>query len=74
METNHRVHRVTREELETRLESFQKDLQSKVADKSERIKAVVVGSLFVALLIAFWLGRRSGKRRAGIIEIFTGKK
>ena len=71
METNHRV---TREELETELASFQRDLQYKVADKSERIKAAVVGALSVALLIAFWIGRRSGKRRAGIIEIFSSKK
>ena len=71
METNHRV---TREELETKLASFQKDLQSKAADKSERIKAAVVGALSAALLIAFWIGRRSGKRRAGIIEIFSSKK
>ena len=65
---------VTREELETKLASFQKNLQSRAADKSERIKTVVVGTLFGALLIAFWLGRRSGKRRSEIIEIFTGKK
>lgn len=71
METNYRV---TREELEAKLASFQKDIQSKTADKSERIKAAVVGTLSAALLIAFWLGRRSGKRRAGIIEIFSGKK
>ena len=71
METNHRV---TREELETKLASFQKDLQFKAADKSERIKAAVVGVLSAALLIAFLIGRRSGKRRAGIIEIFSGKK
>ena len=71
METKQRV---TRDELELKLTAFQDDLKSITSDKSEKIKALIVAGASIALLLAFWLGRRSGKKRSGIIEIFSGKR
>jgi len=71
METKQRV---TREDLELKLTAFQDDLKSITSDKSEKIKALIVAGASIALLLAFWLGRRSGKKRSGIVEIFSGKR
>ena len=71
METKQRV---TRDELELKLTAFQDDLKSITSDKSEKIKALIVAGASIALLLAFWLGRRSGKKRGGIVEIFSGKR
>lgn len=71
METKQRV---TREDLELKLTAFQDEIKSIASDKSEKIKAVIVAGASIALLLAFWLGRRSGKKRRGIVEIFSGKR
>ena len=55
METKQRV---TREDLELKLTAFQDDLKSITSDKSEKIKALIVAGASIALLLAFWLGRR----------------
>ncbi|GBL21764.1 hypothetical protein EMGBS4_18240 [Acidimicrobiaceae bacterium] len=65
--------RVTRDELQNQLTLFQEDIQSKVADKSEQIRLIKIGSAIVALFVAFMFGRRSGKKNRSIIEIFSDK-
>ena len=65
--------RVTRDELENQLLLFQEDIQSKVADKSEQIRLVKIALAVVALLTAYIIGRRSGKKNRSIIGIFSDK-
>ncbi len=65
--------RVTRDELQTQLLLFQEDIQSKVTDKSEQIRLIKIGVAVMALLSAFMVGRRSGKKNRSIIEIFSDK-
>ena len=65
--------RVTRDELQTQLLLFQEDIQSKVTDKSEQIRLIKIGVAVMALLTAFMVGRRSGKKYRSIIEIFSDK-
>ena len=54
--------KVTREELETKLNSFQDDIQGLIADRSEQIRMIKITSAIVALLGAFLFGRRSGQK------------
>ncbi len=65
--------KVTREELETKLNSFQDDIQGLIADRSEQIRMIKITSAIVALLGAFLFGRRSGKKNRSVIEIFSSK-
>jgi hypothetical protein len=65
--------RVTRDELQNQLVLFQEDIQSKVADKSEQIRLIKIGVAVAALLTAFMLGKRKGKKNRSIIEIFSSK-
>lgn len=64
-------HKVTREELETKLNSFQDDIQGLIADRSEQIRMIKITSAIVALFGAFLVGRRSGKKNRSVIEIFS---
>ncbi len=66
-------HKVTREELEAKLNSFQDDIQGLVADRTEQIRMIKITSAIVALLGAFLVGRRSGKKNRSVIEIFSSK-
>lgn len=65
--------RVTRDELETKLTLFQNDVQGLVSDRSEQIRMIKIASAIVALLGAFLVGRRSGKKNRSVIEILSSR-
>ena len=61
--------RITKEDLETKFQSLQDDLQGRAADKKQSIMTVAAISSAVVVLIAYMLGRRGGRKRRSVVEI-----
>ena len=61
--------RITKDELESKFQSLQDDLQGRVADKKQSIIAVAALLSGVVVLIAYLLGRRGGRKRRSVVEI-----
>jgi len=61
--------RITKEDLETKFQSLQDDLQGRVSDKKQSIVAIASIASAVVVLIAYFLGRRGGRRRRSVVEI-----
>lgn len=64
-----RTERITRDDIEAKLEELRGDIDAEVANASRLLvgAAVVLGVVVVAA--AFALGRRRGRRLATIVEI-----
>ncbi len=61
--------KITREDLEAKFKAVQDGVQSKVEDKKKNlVTGAAVGGLVLVLLFYF-LGRRSGKKRTTLVEI-----
>jgi len=61
--------RITKDELESKFQSLQDDLQGRAADKKQSIMAVAALLGGVVVLIAYLLGRRGGRKRRSVVEI-----
>ena len=60
--------RITRDELENKFRALQADIQGRAEDKKQSIVAVGSAVASVVVLLAYLLGRRSGRKRAGRVE------
>lgn len=60
--------KISREDLESKFRALQADIQGRAADKKQSAMAVagVVGS--IVLVLAYLLGRRSGRRKSSRVE------
>lgn len=61
--------RISREELEAKFRALQADIQGRAADKKQSIVAVASAAGVVVVLLAYLLGRRSGRRRGSRVQI-----
>jgi hypothetical protein len=61
--------RITREDLEQRFTAVQDSLRGKVRDRKQTLIGAASATVVVVLLIAFLLGKRSGKRKTTLVEI-----
>lgn len=61
--------KITPEDLQQKLQSFQDGVQSKVDDKKSAIAAVAGGVAIVLLLTFFLLGKRAGRKKTTLVEI-----
>lgn len=61
--------KISAEDLQRKLQSFQDGLQGKVDDQKSTLLAVGGGALVVLLLAFFLLGKRSGKKQTTLVEI-----
>lgn len=61
--------RITREDLESKFKALQDDIQGRVADKKQSIVAVASAVGAVVVVVAYLLGRRTGRRRASRVQI-----
>lgn len=60
--------RITRDELENKFRALQADIQGRAADKKQSIVAAGSAVAGVVVLLAYLLGRRSGRKRSGRVE------
>ena len=63
------THRITRDDIKSKLEEIQGDATQTVEDARSRIIAVGVAVGAVVLIGVFLLGRRGGRRQTTIIEL-----
>ncbi|MEY2959406.1 MAG: hypothetical protein RLZZ01_1974 [Actinomycetota bacterium] len=61
--------RVTADDLQRTLQSFQDTIQGTVDDQKSRLVAVGGGALVVLLVLFFLLGRRNGRKKSTLVEI-----
>ncbi len=61
--------RITKEDLESRFQSLQDDLQGRASDKKQSIMAAAALLGGVVVLVAYVLGRRGGRKRRSVVEI-----
>lgn len=59
---------ISREDLETKFRTLQADLQGRAADKKQSLIAAGSAIATVVVLLAYVLGRRSGRRKGGRVE------
>ena len=61
--------RITKQDLESKFQSLQDDLQGRASDKKQSLVAAVSIASAVIVLIAYLLGRRGGRKRRSVVEI-----
>lgn len=61
--------KISPEDLERKLQSFQDGIQGKVDDQKSTLMAVGGGALVVLLIVFFLLGKRAGKKKTTLVEI-----
>jgi hypothetical protein len=61
--------RITKQDLESKFQSLQDDLQGRASDKKQSLVAVASIASAVIVLIAYLLGRRGGRKRRSVVEI-----
>jgi hypothetical protein len=61
--------KITKADIEQKLRNLQGDVEGKIASQRQKIIGAVVGVGVLTILIAFLLGRRSGKKRNTVVEI-----
>ena len=64
--------KITPEDIKAKVEELAGGLESQVRAKVPLLRYVAVGGAVVVVLAAFWLGRRSGRRRSTVVEIRRG--
>ena len=60
--------RITRDDLENKFRALQADIQGRASDKKQSILAAGSAVAGAVVLLAYLLGRRSGRKRAGRVE------
>lgn len=61
--------KITKADLEQRFKALQDDVTQITETKKASITVLAAAGVAAGLLVAYLLGRRSGKRRRGVIEI-----
>lgn len=61
--------RITRDDLEQRFAALQGGIKGKVEDRKKTIVTAASVGAVVLLLLVFFLGKRSGKRKTTLVEI-----
>ena len=61
--------RITKQDLESKFQSLQDDLQGRASDKNQSLVAAASIASAVIVLIAYLLGRRGGRKRRSVVEI-----
>jgi hypothetical protein len=61
--------KITRDDIEAKLRELRGDIDERVEEARTPAIAIAVGVAVVAVVAAYWLGRRRGRKRQTILEI-----
>jgi hypothetical protein len=61
--------KITRDELESKFRALQADIQGRAADKKQSAIAIASAIGTFVVVIAYFFGRRSGRKRGSRVEI-----
>ena len=61
--------RITRKDIEDKIRSLTGDVEEQVSDARPVLIGTGAGAAVLLLLLAYLLGRRSGRRRSAVVEI-----
>jgi hypothetical protein len=61
--------KITRDDIESHLRSYQAAIEGQVADRKREIVTGGIVGVVLILLLFFLLGRRSGKKKTTLVEI-----
>jgi Mg2+/citrate symporter len=61
--------RISKEDLERQIRSLTSDVKSDVVDEKQKLITAGVVAVVVVLLLAFFIGKRSGRKRTTLVEI-----
>ena len=64
--------KITPEDIRAKVDELAGVVGSQVQAKVPMLRYAAIGGGALVVLIAFWLGRKSGKRRSTIVEIRRG--
>ena len=60
---------ITKADIEQKLRNLQGDVESKIASQRQKIIGAAVAVGVLTILLTFFLGRRSGKKKNTVVEI-----
>jgi hypothetical protein len=61
--------RVSKSDIEQRLRDLQGGVEDKIASQRQKIVGAAIGVAVFTILVAFLLGRRSGRKKNTVVEI-----
>lgn len=61
--------RITRADIEAKLEELQGEVDEGVESARGVAIVVGVGAVVVGVVLAYWLGRRAGRKRQTVVEV-----
>ena len=61
--------KVTKADIEQKFRNLQGDVEEKIASQRQKIIGAAIAAGVVTILLAFVLGRRSGKKKNTVVEI-----
>jgi hypothetical protein len=61
--------KITRDDIEEKLRELRGDIGERVETVKLPAVAIAVGAVVATVVVAYWLGRRRGKRRQMVLEI-----
>lgn len=59
---------ISREDLESKFRALQADIQGRASDKKQSLIAAGSAVAAIVVILAYIVGRRSGRRRSGRVE------
>ena len=60
--------KISRDDLESKFRALQADIQGRAADKKQSVLAAAGAVATFVVIVAYLLGRRSGRKRASRVE------
>jgi len=61
--------KITRDDIEAKLEELRGDVDERTEAARIPALAIAVGTAVLTVCVAYWLGRRRGKKRQMVLEI-----
>jgi hypothetical protein len=61
--------KITRDDIEAKLQELRSDVDARAEAAKTPAIAFVVGAAVLTVVLAYWLGRRRGKKRQMVLEI-----